>query len=210
MPRKLLIRQNKFPYHVISRTNNKTWFDIPIEIVWDITKESFNYAQKKHSVIIHCFVLMNNHYHLLLTTPNSNIDLFMCSFNLKLSQLIAKSSGYINQKFSNRYKWSIVNTHCYLLNVYRYIYQNPVRAKISSDCISYKYSSLSYSSYESKIFNHQPHISYIKEKDWIEKRLGCDFDKVIKYSLRKSIFKPNNKISNYNKYFIEFPKSLSA
>jgi len=190
MPRRNLIRQSTMPYHVTSRTNNKNWFEIPIFEVWDLCKESLIYALKQKPVIIHSFMLMGNHYHLLLTTPNSNIDGFMMLYNRKLSNLINKKSGVTNHKFSNRYKWTIVDNQSYLLNVYRYIYQNPVRAKLTIDCFSYPYSSLHFSRYESKLFNHRPHIYYGREKSWLEKNMGEEFDEMIKTSLKKETFRP--------------------
>ncbi len=171
MPRRKLIRQNIFPYHVVTRTNNKDWFRIPLCDVWDICKESLHYSQAKRPAVINCFVLMSNHYHLLITTPNEDIDEFMQFFNLRLSRLISIKSGAINQKFSNRYKWSIVDKENYLMNVYRYIYQNPVRAKITLTCDSYPYSSLKFSGFEAKLFNYKPHLKYATDKDWIEEKL---------------------------------------
>mgnify|MGYP000108637331 CR=1 FL=1 len=198
MPRRKLIRQNDFPYHVITRTNNRTWFEIPVSEVWDICKEALLYALKKVDVTLHSYVLMSNHYHMLITTPESNIDRFMMFFNLRLSQLISKKSGVVNQKFSNRYKWSIVEDHNYLMNVYRYIYQNPVRANITKDCYSYPYSSLHFSKLEVKLFNYRPHINYHEEKSWFEERFGSDFEDTIRQGLNRERFKPSNSSSSFH------------
>ena len=163
--------------------------------LWDICKEALIYAQSRNPVVISCFMLMGNHCHLLLTTPNSDIDKFMMNFNRKISLLINDSSGVINHKFSNRYKWSIVQDQHYLLNVYRYIYQNPVRAKLVSNCLTYPYSSIHFTRYESKKINYRPHIIYGKERAWFEKKFGDDFNKVIRNALNKEIFKPSNQTS---------------
>lgn len=209
MPRKKLIRQNTYPYHVTTRTNNKAWFSIPIFEVWNMCKQSLVYALNRRPVVIHCFMLMGNHYHLLLTTPNEDIDQFMHLFNLKLSQLINKKSGAINHKFSNRYKWTLVESEEYLLNVYRYIYQNPVRAKITKDCMSYPYSSLHFTRYESQLLNHHPHIHYGNEKSWLEKFMGEEFDSIIRNSLKKPTFRANNKVSSYHKKILKNPRHSS-
>ena len=206
MTRKKLIRQNSFPYHVTMRTNNKDWFQIPMCDVWDICKQSLKYAIAKNSVVIHSFVLMGNHYHLLLTTPNEDIDKFMQSFNLNLSRLITKKSGVINHKFSNRYKWTIVAEQNYLLNVYRYIYQNPVRAGIAVNCFSYPYSSLHFTSYESKLFNHYTHIDYAQEKLWLERNYGDDFNQIIKNALTKETFKKTTRVSKYFQTALQNPR----
>lgn len=198
MPRRKLIRQNTFPYHVTTRTNNKDWFKIPLCDVWDICKEAFIYSLKRRQVVVHCFVLMGNHYHLLMTTPESNIDEFMKYFNLRLSQLISKESRVINHKFSNRYKWTIVDNQKYLKHVYRYIYQNPVRARLVVNPLEYPYSSLHFTRFESKYFNHQPHFQYYKNKAWFEERLSEEFNKILKLGLRHKSFSPPKRISTYN------------
>ncbi len=198
MPRRKLIRQNAFPYHVTTRTNNKDWFRIPLCDVWDICKEALIYSQRKRRVLVHCFVLMGNHYHLLVTTPDSNIDEFMRFFNLKLSQLISKEAGVINHKFSNRYKWTIVDNQRYLKHVYRYIYQNPVRANLVIDPMDYPYSSLHFSRFESKFLNHKPHFRYHKDKAWFEERLSNEFNKILRLGLTHKSFTPPKRISTFN------------
>ncbi|RZF21092.1 hypothetical protein DAY19_14020 [Halobacteriovorax vibrionivorans] len=142
MPRKSLIRTNTCPYHVTIRTNNKEWFDIPMPIVWSFCMKSINYANLHHPVEIQSFVLMSNHYHLMIWTPNSDLDKFMFFFNSHLSKLIRKYTGRINRIFGDRYKWSLIKDQKYYLNVLRYIYQNPLRKDLSSLCEEYEFSSL--------------------------------------------------------------------
>ncbi|MDH5415359.1 MAG: transposase, partial [Flavobacteriaceae bacterium] len=125
MARKQLIRQNQYPYHVYIRSNNKDWFQIPMYRMWDICYECLVYANDKCPVEIHSFVLMANHYHMLITTPNEDLDKFMEFFNRRLSQKINSISEQKNHKFANGYKWTIINSQNYLYTVYRYIYQNP-------------------------------------------------------------------------------------
>lgn len=199
MPRKKLIRQNEFPYHIVSRTNNRTPFPLPMYAVWDICKSSLIYAQERVPVEIHCLTLMNNHYHLLMTTPNSDIDKFMQVFNLKFSKLITKHTKLINQKFSNRYKWTIVHDQRYLQNVYRYIYQNPIRANIVDDCISYPYTSLHFTSFEANLLNFKPHFHYSYEVSFYEKRFDSNVLKTLRNALSKSYIKLANSATKYEK-----------
>lgn len=203
MPKKKLIRQSEYPYHVVTRNNNRDWFNIPIFEVWDICKEAFVYALERESVEINCFILMSNHYHLLLTTPKENIDRFMMHFNWRISYLISLRTSVINHKFSNRYKWSIVSKQSYLLNVYRYIYQNPIRAGICENCKDYPYSSLHFSSYEAKILNYKAHLDYAQSKTAIERKFEEEFINCIRNSLKRSHFKPSQKISTLYKNRLE-------
>lgn len=49
--------------------------------VWQICLDCMKEAHQKHKVEVISFVLMSNHYHLLLRTPDANLDLFMYEFN---------------------------------------------------------------------------------------------------------------------------------
>lgn len=199
MPRRNLIRQREFPYHVITRTNDRQWFPLPMYQVWDLCKEAFVYAQSKCSVEINCFILMSNHYHLILTTPNEDIDKFMRFFNSHLSRSIAKYSGKTNHKFSNRYRWSIINNENYLKNVYRYIYQNPVRAQITESCGDYPYSSLYFTSFEAQKIKFRPHFHYANEVSFFERRFGSNTLGVLRKALKHPVFKIASKASKFEK-----------
>ena len=208
MPRRKLIRQSDFPYHVTTRNNRKDWFQIPMADVWEVCKQALIYASKSAPVEINCFVLMSNHYHLLITTPGANIDRFMMLFNLSISRKISQRSGMINHKFANGYKWSIVDNNNYLANVYRYIYQNPVRARLVTTPTHYPYSSLFFSRNESKLINYRPHFDYRSYTKFFNKSYNEDFDEVIRKSLRRPVFKPSSRISKFNKYLMKDGPSI--
>lgn len=142
MPRKNLIRTNLYPYHVTSRCHNKDWFQIPLPDVWRHSLSSLKESHEKFPVDLVSFVLMGNHYHMILKTPRSDLDMFMREFNRRLSLRIQKQSGVLNQVFGGRYKWCLINSNSYLMNCYRYVYQNPVRAGIVPFCEDYHFSTL--------------------------------------------------------------------
>tara|TARA_R110002072_G_scaffold64203_7_gene159893 strand:- start:56037 stop:56477 length:441 start_codon:yes stop_codon:yes gene_type:complete len=128
MPRKKLIRTNELPYHVTIRSNNKDWFELPMETMWFITQKSISYAQFRNPVSMDIFVLMQNHYHIILRTPNSDIDRFMFHLNTKLSKEIRNRTGRINRIFGDRYHWELIDNNFYYENALRYVAENPVRA----------------------------------------------------------------------------------
>jgi len=142
MPRKNLIRTNLIPYHVTNRSNNKDWYQISMSEVWEIAQLSLSKAYKKYPFDLHAFVLMSNHYHMLIQTPDSNIDKIMFEFGMSFSKDLRKASNRVNKMFGGRYKWSLINSHAYYCNVIRYIYQNPLRANIVKKCEDYPFSSL--------------------------------------------------------------------
>lgn len=142
MARKPLIRSKNLPYHVTSRSHNKAPFSVAMPVMWRLVNESFKEAYHVHPVELISFVLMTNHYHMILVTPNGNLDEFIYEFNKRLAIKVQKASGQINQVFGGRYKWCLIQSQSYFMNCYRYVYQNPVRAGISRDCQSYPYSTI--------------------------------------------------------------------
>ncbi|MFT6069645.1 MAG: putative transposase [Bacteriovoracaceae bacterium] len=142
MPRKLTYRTDQFPYHITSRSNHRTWFQIDLEEVWRISLESIKIANRKHPVSIHAFVLMSNHYHLLLDTPLKNIDSFMYELNKNFSLEIRIKTKKINRMLGGRYKWSLITSDIHYANVLKYIYLNPNKASIVDDATKYPLSTL--------------------------------------------------------------------
>lgn len=87
---------------------------------------------------------MNNHFHLLLLTPEEDIDRVMYFLMKKLTLVIQKKSGRINRIFGGRYKGCLIENERYLMNVYKYIYRNPVAADLCEKSELYPYSTLFY------------------------------------------------------------------
>ena len=80
-------------------------------------------------VEVHCYVLMSNHFHFLLKTPEANLSRFMQRFNTAYTtyfNLRHKRAGHLYQ---GRYKALLVEADEYLLELSRYIHLNPVRIK---------------------------------------------------------------------------------
>lgn len=142
MARKPLIRTSQHPYHVTTRSNNKEWFYIPVDDVWGHVQVLRKTGVERFGVKIDAFVLMSNHYHMCLWTPQENIDSFMKFFNQSLGRKIARQAGRVNRVFGARYKWSLIQDDRYYWNVIRYIYQNPVRASLCQSPCEYPFSDL--------------------------------------------------------------------
>ncbi len=98
----------------------------------------------KHSfdLRIHSFVLMSNHFHLLVTAPNGNISEAMRYFMRETSREITRLSGRINQTYGARHGKTCIGSFHHFMNAYKYVYRNPVRAKICGSVEEYPYSTL--------------------------------------------------------------------
>jgi putative transposase len=140
MPRKKIIRTDQFPYHITARANNKQFFDIPTEEVWKILCELIQRAEQPPlNAQIPCFVLMNNHFHLLVWTPNANLDKLMHFIMKKMADAINTRSQRINHVFGGPYKWCLIQQQNYYANVIRYICQNPLRAGLCHKIENYPF-----------------------------------------------------------------------
>ncbi len=142
MGRRHIILNNANPYHIFGRSNNKEWFYLPEDICWEIFIKNLQLAQKNYALKIHSFLLMSNHYHLTCTTPRSNISEAMHFVLTQISKAINKYTGRINHVFGGRYKWKVISDQYYYYNAHKYIYRNPVDAKIVTRAEAYKNSTL--------------------------------------------------------------------
>lgn len=93
------------------------------------------------SINLIAFTVMDNHAHILLYTEDiNNMSLFM----KKINEKFAMYYNYINERvgivFRNRYKSQPIFTEKQLLNCIRYIFNNPVRAKMVLNPEEYVYS----------------------------------------------------------------------
>jgi putative transposase len=192
MPRKNLIRSNDLPYHVTTRANNKKWFSLPLEEVWEICQKSIKEANEKHKVEIISFVLMSNHYHLILRTPEANLDRFMYEFNKRLAFSLKDNTDNINHILGSRYKWCLIESQKYFNNCSRYVYQNPRRALLTKNCENYPFSTLYFlvnakdfvvPIFESMDFKDPQYLNWLNENVDEEENIS------IKKGLRRSEFK---------------------
>src|SRR4030066_275591 len=78
------------------------------------------------------FVLMVNHFHLLLKTPLANLQEFMRHFNISYTSYYNRSHQKTGHLYQGRYKSFLIDADSYLQEVSRYIHLNPVRMKETS------------------------------------------------------------------------------
>jgi len=89
----------------------------------------------------HTYCLMGNHYHLLIHTPEGNLQRIMRHINGLYTQYYNKVMRTDGPLFRGRYKAILVESDNYLLNVSRYIHRNPLEAKRVRRLSDYPWSS---------------------------------------------------------------------
>lgn len=189
MPRPLLIRSERDAYHVTARCNNKDFFPIALDEVWRIMIKQLHFAHKESGLAIHSFVLMNNHFHLLCHTPKGNLDQIMHTFQRQTSIKILSRIKWQNHLWGGRYKWSLIQSQRYYYQVYRYIFQNPLRAGLVKKVEDYQYSTLTKEvPFPLHTFVPMSFGGREGEIAWLNELYDSEDAKLIKLGLRKSQF----------------------
>jgi REP element-mobilizing transposase RayT len=81
-----------------------------------------------YQVICHAWVLMDNHYHLVLETPTPNLSRALRHLNGVYTQRFNRRHHRVGHLFQGRFKAILIERDSYLLEVCRYVVLNPVRA----------------------------------------------------------------------------------
>jgi putative transposase len=129
------------PQHVIQRGNNR-------QVCFADEQDFTAYAgwlkgySKKYQVDIHAWVLMTNHVHLLCTPRGQNaVSHMMQSLGRHYVRYFNFSYKRTGTLWEGRFKSCLVQEETYLIQLYRYIELNPVRAGIVEQPSDYVWSS---------------------------------------------------------------------
>lgn len=91
--------------------------------------------------ICHAWCLMDNHYHLLIQTPDGNLSKGMRQLNGVYTQASNRRHGRVGHLFQGRFKAILVDRDAYLMELARYVVLNPVRAQMVKDPAKWPWSS---------------------------------------------------------------------
>jgi putative transposase len=127
-------------YHVTTRGNEKkaAYKD-------DRDRETFLSTLARVNERYHCFChaycLMDNHYHLVVETPDGNLSMGMRQLNGVYTQAFNKRHQRAGHLFQGRYKAIPIQKDSHLLEVCRYVVLNPLRARMLKDLGQWRWSS---------------------------------------------------------------------
>ncbi|MEW5784739.1 MAG: transposase [Bacillota bacterium] len=142
MARPLRIEYPGAFYHITSRGNErKKIFNDDYDRIKFL--EILQKQSVKFGTWVHGYVLMPNHYHLIIETPNANLSAKMHGLNCSYSIYYNRRHSRIGHFLQGRYLSIIVDRDSYLMTVSRYLHLNPVRAKLVADPLRYHWSSYS-------------------------------------------------------------------
>lgn len=193
MPIKPLFRTAEYPYHVVNRANNRDQFELDLNELWQIFIDCFGRAKELYACDLHSFVLMPNHFHLMVSTPNENLDLVMQYVQREVSRTANRKTKRINHFFGSRYKWSAILEEEYFSHVHKYIFRNPVKAGLCHLVTDYSFSSLNTKptsfDWELTDFLYQPKKITDIDFEWLNLPTPAEEEESIRRALRRSKFK---------------------
>jgi putative transposase len=130
-----------YPHHVIQRGNNRQAIFVSAadyQLMLELLEEN----AKKFEVAIHAYVLMGNHFHLLVTPRAQDaLPKMMQAVGRRYVRYFNTSQGRTGTLWEGRYKSTLIQTERYLLACMVYIDLNPVRAGLVSEARDYPWSS---------------------------------------------------------------------
>jgi len=138
LPRLILPGQ---PHHVILRGNNRQaifYSDLDRQQLLAMLAD----VSKLYGVAIHAYVLMDNHFHLLLTPPTAE------ALSRMMQALGRRYVGWFNARhqrsgtlWEGRFRAGLIEGERHLLACMRYIELNPVRAGLCTEPAQWTWSS---------------------------------------------------------------------
>lgn len=130
-----------YPHHVIQRGNNRqAIFAGPedYQFLLDLLDET----ARKFGVAIHAYVLMGNHFHLLVTPQaQDSLPKMMQAVGRRYVRHFNAKHGRSGTLWEGRYKSTLIQTERYLLACMVYIDLNPVRSGLVAHARDYPWSS---------------------------------------------------------------------
>jgi len=152
---------------------------------------------KKNKVDIHAWVLMTNHVHLLCTPQEEGaVSKMMQSLGRMYVRYYNFTYGRSGTLWEGRFKSSLIESEQYLLELYRYIELNPVRAKMVEDPSEYSWSSYNSNAHGIETELQTKHALYLAlgvEKEDRLRNYRALFDAHVDLALLKEIRSSINK-----------------
>ncbi len=142
-------------YHVTSRGDRR-------ENIYEGADDRFSFLDVLGGVceecnwVCHAYCLMDNHYHLIIETPDANLSRGMRQLNGVYTQRFNRAHNRVGHCFQGRYTAIHVDKESYLLELARYVVLNPVRAEMVRKAEDWPWSS------------YGATVGYAKRLDWLE------------------------------------------
>jgi len=170
MPRRARFTFEDATYHILSRGNNRQQVFLDNE---DYKKflDLLSFYKKKCGLKIYQYVLMPNHYHLVLRSKDGGtLAAAMKGLNLSYAKHYRCKYGGVGYLWQGRFKSFVIQNGRYILECGRYVELNPVRAGMVDSAEIYRWTSYRFYALgeRNKIVDENP--EYLSFSESIEKR----------------------------------------
>jgi REP element-mobilizing transposase RayT len=140
MPRHLRLQYHDAIYHLMARGNGRQ------DIVRDDDdrrrlQDYLGRAVIRCSWRVYAFVIMANHLHVVLKTPEPNLARGMQTLLSSYANAWARRHRFSGHVFQGRYRTELVEDETYLWTVTRYVHLNAVRARLVDHPAAWPWSS---------------------------------------------------------------------
>ena len=126
-------------YHVTSKGRNEepVFLDVEDRAVF---LNVLGGVVERFGWLIHSYVLMDSHYHLVVECPQANLSKGMRQLNGVYTQHFNRRHGHEGSLFQGRFRSVLFEVDTYLLPVCRHVVLNPVRTGSSASAQQYRWS----------------------------------------------------------------------
>lgn len=214
MPRRARLAVAGIPWHIIQRGHNRCPCFFAAADYGYYLHHLGKYASK-HGCLIHAYVLMTNHIHLLATPETTDsASLMMKELNQRYVQYVNRTYDRSGTLWEGRFRSCLTQTDSYALACYRYIELNPVRANIVDHPNKYHWSSYSANADGCSNAVISPHSVYLalhkNRKERLERyralvQLGIDDD--TEFKIRRAT--KRNRILGNERFIEEISATVS-
>jgi REP element-mobilizing transposase RayT len=140
MARQLRIEFPGALYHVMARGNERRIIFVDDDDRRLFLEELWKVCQHRNW-LVWAYCLLANHYHLLIETLTPTLSVGMRDLNGTHAQEFNRRHDRVGHLFQGRYVAKLVDARTYLLEVWRYVVLNPVRAELCSSPSEWRWSS---------------------------------------------------------------------
>lgn len=152
---------------------------------------------------------MDNHVHIVLKADIKDMSVAFKKINVKYAMSYNKKQGTIGHVFQDRYKSQPIETDEYLMQVIRYVHNNPIQASMVKELKEYKWSS--YNEYNKKgLVDYSDQMKFVLKyfnddlkqfKDFHKKTDDNEYLEIKEDLIKNRINKAKNIVDKYcNKY----------
>lgn len=142
MPRGPRIAYENAFFHVFNRGLNKQKIFLDSSDYHKFLRRLEELKTNNHfDHAVYSYVLMPNHFHLLIQTKKIPISKIMTSLLTSYSMYFNRKYKRVGTLFQNRFKSKLCDKDSYFLGASRYIHLNPIEAGLSSNLKDYPWSS---------------------------------------------------------------------